>query len=197
MYSWSRKKNPGSIERRQRNGERERERQGACCGHSPPDPTENNITSPGIGERVTSSALLEEEDGSGRRSGKTHISAVLEYALELCDSKKNGGTVQVLSRWQGQLLDCSYWPQEFSQAIVTRFPTCDITFISARDISSAGFYIYFNLEEGSTQWRRSDLLLILYALLFTLSRICAAYGWHVARLWAACTAAWRSSSASS
>lgn len=61
-----------------------------------------------------------------------HISDVLDYALDLCDYKKNGGRVCVLSRWQGQIVDCSYWPDEYSRAVVARFPDCSITFISAQ-----------------------------------------------------------------
>lgn len=99
-----------------------------------------------------------------------HVSSVLEYALELCDNKKNGGRIAVLSKWQGQLLDCSYWPDEYSQAVRARFPQCTITFISAQDVSSTGFYIYFNLEESSIRLRRSDLALLAYCAYFLVFR---------------------------
>lgn len=103
-----------------------------------------------------------------------HISTVLEYALELCDSKKNGGRIAVLSKWQGQLLDCSYWPDEYSQAVLARFPQCRITFISAQDVSSTGFYVYFDLEENKARLKRSDLALLVYVVCFLVSR-----GWRV------------------
>lgn len=95
-----------------------------------------------------------------------HISTVLDYALELCDSKKNGGRTAVLNNSQGQILDCSYWPEEYSQALIAKFPQCKITFISSPDVSLTGFYIFLSLEDRLPRLKNSDLALLGYILIF-------------------------------
>jgi len=53
----------------------------------------------------------------------------------------------VLSSNQGQVLDVTYWPDDYTQLILERFPSCKISVLSACDISSSGFYIYMHLEQ--------------------------------------------------
>lgn len=64
------------------------------------------------------------------------ITPVLVYAMELCHSTEMGGrmiTGQDLTR--GKIVDCSCWPDDYSQAILARFPDCCIVFLSSQVFS--------------------------------------------------------------
>lgn len=68
--------------------------------------------------------------------GSSKIVEVLEYALDLCNARENGGRMLVLPSEEGgaagHILDCSRWPDEYSQAVLARYPGCSITFMSAQ-----------------------------------------------------------------
>lgn len=40
-----------------------------------------------------------------------------------------------------------------------------------QDVSTTGFYIYFNLEEGKARLKRSDLVLLAYVGYFLITRV--------------------------
>lgn len=81
----------------------------------------------------------------------TNIELVLEYAMELCKSSEKGGRVVVSpDGCSGRLVDCSLWPDDCSQAVLSRFPECNICFLSAQDTSLSGFAIHFSVDDGRT-----------------------------------------------
>ena len=43
------------------------------------------------------------------------IGAVLLYAMELCQATEKGGRILVSSTTSGHLMDCSCWPDDYSQ----------------------------------------------------------------------------------
>ncbi len=51
--------------------------------------------------------------------------------------------------WSGSILDCSCWPDDYSHALLSRFPNCTIAFVSAPDISTTGFSVFITLEKRS------------------------------------------------
>lgn len=77
--------------------------------------------------------------------GGEKINDVLAYAMDLCQASEKGGRAMVSSSTSGQIMDCSYWPDDYSQAVLAKFPGCTITFVSAQDISLTGFSICFTL----------------------------------------------------
>lgn len=62
------------------------------------------------------------------------ITPVLNYAMELCHSTEMGGRMVIsekdLSR--GKIVDCSCWPDDYSQAVLAKFPDCCIVFLSSQ-----------------------------------------------------------------
>lgn len=77
------------------------------------------------------------------------IYPILKYALELCNSKDKGGRIMETDDYSGAILDCSCWPDDYSHALLARYPSCSIAFISAQDISSTGFSVYLSIEKRS------------------------------------------------
>ena len=89
----------------------------------------------------------------------TGIQPVLDYAIELCKASEKGGRVVVShDGCSGRLVDCSLWPDDCSQAVLSKFPECSICFLSAQDTSTAGFAVHFSIDNGRTGrggvWRR-------------------------------------------
>lgn len=83
-------------------------------------------------------------------TSKPKIYPVLKYALELCNSKDKGGRiVETEDEHSGAIVDCSCWPDDYSHALLARYPSCTITFISAQDISATGFSVFLSLEKKS------------------------------------------------
>jgi hypothetical protein len=77
------------------------------------------------------------------------IYPILKYALELCQSKDKGGRIMETDDHSGAILDCSCWPDDYSHALLARYPSCSIAFISAQDISATGFSVFLSIEKGS------------------------------------------------
>ena len=77
------------------------------------------------------------------------ITPILRYALELCNSKDHGGRIVETNKTSGAILDCSCWPDDYSHALLARYPSCTIAFVSAQDISATGFSVFITMEKKS------------------------------------------------
>ena len=75
------------------------------------------------------------------------ISPILEYALELCDSRVRGGRVVTRNDWSGAILDCSCWHDDYSHALLAKYPACTIRCLSMQDTSTTGFSIDICIEQ--------------------------------------------------
>ena len=78
------------------------------------------------------------------RFGK--ITPILEYALELCNSKDRGGRIIRRDDCSGVVLDCSCWSDDYSHAVLAKYPQCTIACVSAQDISTTGFSVYIAIS---------------------------------------------------
>ena len=86
-------------------------------------------------------------NGGGDKHTHTmsRIGKVLSYAMELCNASERGGRISIRDETRGSLLDCGCWMDKYSQAILSRYPGCSITIVSAQDISTTGFSVFFSL----------------------------------------------------
>ena len=74
------------------------------------------------------------------------ITSILEYALELCNSKDRGGRIIRRDECSGLVLDCSCWSDDYSHAVLAKYPQCTIACVSAQDISATGFSVYIAIS---------------------------------------------------
>jgi hypothetical protein len=74
----------------------------------------------------------------------------------------------VTDKSKGQLVDCSCWHDDYSQAILALYPKCDISILSSQDISTSGFAVFFSLEEIEKKvkfyHRVSDIIMLCISI---------------------------------
>lgn len=112
--------------------------------------------------------------------------------MDLCNAKEKGGRymcvvvfdaaciatrvayvclwsrIIVTDKNKGQLVDCSCWHDDYSQAILALYPKCDISILSSQDISTSGFAVFFSLEEIEKKvrfyHRVSDIIMLCISI---------------------------------
>lgn len=56
----------------------------------------------------------------------------MEYAMDICQAREKGGRMIIYDNYHANIIDCPFWPDDFSQAILSRFPNCNISFMSSQ-----------------------------------------------------------------
>lgn len=50
----------------------------------------------------------------------------------------------------GCIFDCSCWHDEYTQAILSKYPRCNVTFVTAQDMSTSGFSVVLCMGDGGS-----------------------------------------------
>lgn len=77
------------------------------------------------------------------------ITPVLRYALELCNARERGGRGIATNEFSGSILDCSCWHDEYTEAILSRYPQCSVAFVTAQDTSTSGFSVVLSIGRNA------------------------------------------------
>jgi hypothetical protein len=77
------------------------------------------------------------------------ITPVLRYALELCNARERGGRGIATNEFSGSILDCSCWHDEYTEAILSRYPQCSVAFVTAQDTSTSGFSVVLSVARNA------------------------------------------------